>query len=322
MTGPAPEVAAVRLAVRAVLTDLPPWTLVLIGCSGGPDSLALAAGVAFEAPRLGLRAGAVVVDHGLQASSDEVAGTAAAHCRRLGLDPVDVVRVQVAQASSGPEEAARQARYAALEESATRHTAALVLLGHTRDDQAEQVLLGLARGSGARSLAGMPPARGRYRRPLLGVTRAQTEAACAAAGLTPWRDPHNADSSYARVRARQALEILDGALGPGLPAALARSADLLREDAELLDGLAGQARASLGQPHELDAEDLAALPAALRRRVWRIVAAEAGARALTSRHVELVDALVTGWRGQGPVDLPGGVVARRSGRMIGMMPRS
>ena len=331
--------AAVRLAVRGVLADLPTWSTVLVACSGGADSLALAAALAFEAPGAGLRAGAVIVDHRLQEGSADVAAQAAQACRGLGLDPVDVVRVAVPDSPTGPEDAARTARYAALADAATRHTAALVLLGHTRDDQAEQVLLGLARGSGARSLSGMPPSRGPYARPLLGVTRAQTEAACREAGLEPWRDPHNSDPTYARVRARAALGELDAVLGPGLGAALARSADLLRDDADLLDELAAQARADVDLDPagervvaaQAGAGDvpavrvavvgLAALPPALRRRVWRIVAAEAGARALSAAHVALLDGLVLRWHGQGAIDLPGGVVALRVGGTIQLGPR-
>ena len=334
MPGPAAAVAAVRLAVRGVLAGPPTGSTVLVACSGGADSLALAAAVAFEAPRAGLSAGAVIVDHGLQADSAEVALQAAAACRGLGLDPVEVVRVQVPETPAGPEDSARTARYAALADAATRHTAVLVLLGHTRDDQAEQVLLGLARGSGARSLSGMPPTRGCYARPLLGVTRAQTEAVCAEAGLVPWRDPHNADPSFARVRARTALAELDAALGPGLGAALSRTAELLRDDADLLDELAAAARAALSDAAgdgggsrggvtavEVAAAGLVALPAALRRRVWRILAAESGARALSATQVGLLDGLVLRWHGQGPVDLPGGVIAVREDGTIRLGPR-
>ncbi len=322
MPGPHPAVAAVRRAIRATLSQgdpLPQGTLVLAACSGGADSLALAAGLAFVAPRLGLRAGAVVIDHGLQVDSGEVAAEAAHQCRQLCLDPVEVVRVTVALVGTGPEDASRAARHAALDQAADGHTAALVLLGHTRDDQAEQVLLGLARGSGARSLSGMPSARGRFVRPLLDVSRAQTEAACAALGLTPWRDPHNADPTYLRVRARRAVRDLEADLGPGVSAALARSAQLLRDDADLLDALAAEARAALG-PAPVAAAEVAVLPPALRRRVWRILAAEAGGRALTAAQVGALDALVTAWRGQGPVDLPGGVVAARAGGRVSFTP--
>jgi len=323
MPGPPPAVAAVRVAVRRVLAELaadagaPP--LVLVACSGGADSLALAAGVAFEAPRLGVRAGAVVVDHRLQAGSGEVAQTAAEQCRSLGLDPVVVVPVSV-RGGSGPEDAARRARYAALDDAATELEADAVLLGHTLDDQAEQVLLGLARGSGTRSLSGMPPRRGRFLRPLLEVTRAQTEATCAAYELTPWSDPHNADERFARVRARRALASLDSALGPGIDAALARTAELARDDADALDLLAERALGSAARG-EVAVDLVAAQPPAIRRRMWRLLAARAGARSLARTHLAALDALVTAWRGQGPVDLPGGVTAARSGGRVLLDPR-
>jgi tRNA(Ile)-lysidine synthase len=319
MAGPPPAVAATRRAVRAQLRDLPPDALVLVACSGGADSLALAAALAFEAPRRGLRAGALVVDHALQAGSGGVAATAASACRSLGLDPVEALTVHVRPTPDGPEAAARAARYAALDAAAERLGAGRVLLGHTRDDQAEQVLLGLARGSGARSLAGMPARRGSFARPFLGLRRADTEAACTASGLTAWQDPHNADRSFARVRARQALAHLETELGPGLAGALSRSARLLREDADLLDDLADEARARLGRG-PVEAAAVAELPPALRRRVLRLLAVEAGATpgALSATHLRSVEALVCDWRGQGPVDLPGRVVATRRGAVLHM----
>ena len=186
--------------------------------------------------------GAVVVDHGLQDRSAQVAEAAAALCREIGLDPVEVVRADVRTSGAGLEADARSARYAAIERAADRVGASMVLIGHTRDDQAEQVLLGLSRGSGARSLSGMPVRRDRFVRPLLGLPRATTLAACAAYGIEPWDDPHNSDDSFRRVRARRLLATLESDLGPGFGAALARSADLLREDADYLESLAVRAR--------------------------------------------------------------------------------
>lgn len=316
MPGPHPAVAATRVAVRAHLADVADGDLVLVACSGGADSLALAAALAFEAPRAGVRAGAVVVDHGLQAGSDTVAARAADTCRGLGLDPVEVVAVQVAEAGAGgPEARARDARHAALEAAAARLGAARVLLGHTRDDQAEQVLLGLARGSGARSLAAMAPRRGVIARPFLGLGRDITTAACAAQGLTPWNDPHNEDRTYRRVRARALLAALEADLGPGIAAALARSAELLRVDADTLDALADDAAARLGAgPWPVD--ELIALPDGVRLRVWRRLAAAAGCPIadVSATHVGALDALLTRWHGQGPVALPG---ARRGQRRAG-----
>ena len=239
--GPHPAVAAVRGGVRAGLAGLAPGDLVLAACSGGADSLALAAALAHEAPRLGLRGGGVTVDHGLQDGSAARAAQVAALLGRLGLDPVRIATVTVASGPGrgGPEAAARTARYAALEQVAEQTGAAAVLLAHSRDDQAETVLLGLARGSGARALAGMPAQRGRLRRPLLGLSRAALREACQALQLEPWDDPHNFDPSYARARVRhQALPALEAALGPGIAEALARSAAQLSADCAALDAIA------------------------------------------------------------------------------------
>ncbi|REF37023.1 tRNA lysidine(34) synthetase TilS [Thermasporomyces composti] len=325
--GPHPAVAAVRAAVRAALADLEPGDRVLVACSGGADSTALAAATAFEARRRGWQAGGITVDHGLQPGSAEHAERVAALLRELGLSPVEIATVSVSGAG-GPEAAARRARYAALDAAASRHAARTILLGHTRDDQAETVLLGLARGSGARSLAGMPAqsADGRYRRPLLTLDRSVTREACAAAGLPVWEDPHNDDPTYTRVRVRQrVLPVLERELGPGVAAALARTADLLRADADALDLWADQAYAEcvVGPESDstrvvLEVARLASLPAAVRRRVLRRAARRAGSPAtdLFAYHVTAVEALVTDWRGQAWIDLPGRVrVGRREGRL-------
>ena len=330
MTGPPPAVAAQRVAVRRALAALDPVLaaappLVLVACSGGADSLALAAALAFEAPRAGVRAGAVVVDHGLQAGSADVAARTAEVLAGLGLDPVVVRSVDVGH-DGGPEAAARAARYAALGQVAAETEALAVLLGHTLDDQAETVLLGLARGSGARSLAGMPAVRGVFHRPFLGdVRRVDTEAACRALGLTPWDDPTNAPGG-APVRSRvrhEVLPVLDRVLGPGVAQALARSAEQLREDADALDALAQEHWEALSTRAdadtetdagiEMDVDALGALPTAIRRRVLRRAALSAGcpAGALHRSHVLALDALLTDWHGQGPVALPGGRQGRR-----------
>jgi len=332
MAGPDPAVAQVRLAVRHCLSDhigeaggLEAGDLVLAACSGGADSLALAAALAFEAPRLGLRAGGVTVDHDLQPGSAAQAQAAVTAMAELGLDPVRCVSAAVAEPGTpgypGPEAAARAARYLALDRSADEAGAVAVLLGHTSDDQAETVLLGLARGSGARSLAGMPERSGRCLRPLLGVSRAQTRAACAAQGLQPWDDPQNADPAFARARVRHRLmPVLEQELGPGVAQALARTARQLRTDADYLDCLAKSAaeRIASGEPG-LPLDSLAALPQAIRSRVLRDGALAAGcpAGALTAGHIAALDALVTQWHGQRWTDLPGGVRgSRRHGRLL------
>ncbi len=313
--GPSAAVAAVRRAVRGALADLSPGDLVLVACSGGPDSTSLAVATAFEAPRAGLRAGAVTVDHGLQSGSAERAVTVAGQLRELGLEPVEVATVEVAT-EGGPESAARTARYAALDDAAHRLRAAAVLLGHTLDDQAETVLLGLARGSGARSLAGMAARRGIYRRPLLGLPGALLTEMSAEHHV--WVDPHNDDPAFARTRVRHdVLPRIEAALGPGVAAALARTAALLREDADALDAWAAKehvrAVGDPARPNDLDVDVLCDLPPAVRTRVLRRVAIAAGAPPtdLTAEHVGELDRLLTDWHGQGPLHLPGRVRATR-----------
>lgn len=391
--GPHPAVAAIRLAVRRVLHDVlnenlkqlgglrspespgqaaesvgagqprqparggtADQPLVLVACSGGADSMALASALAFEAPRLGVRAGAVTVDHGLQTGSADRAAEVVDRLAALGLDPVETATVTVGR-GAGPEAAARMARYAALDEAAARHGATAVLLGHTRDDQAETVLLGLARGSGTRSLSGMAAVTGsmaatqalaassravepsetgqalvtsrRYRRPFLTIDRQTTRKSCMVQSLPVWDDPHNVDPAYTRSRVRhEAMPVLEKALGKGVIEALARTAQLARDDADALDAWAAQAEDSVRVPSQpgasgqgdgrgavLDIARLFALPPAVRRRVLRRAAVAAGAPAgsLFARHLEETDRLITAWRGQGPINLPGLVEARRRG---------
>ncbi|GAB2590107.1 tRNA lysidine(34) synthetase TilS [Microlunatus antarcticus] len=307
-----PATLAVVQAVAAALE--PADTSLLVACSGGPDSLALAAGVAHVARASGRAYAAVVVDHGLQEGSAEVADAARVALTGLGYEDVTVVRGEVARTyGAGPEAAAREVRYAALR-SECEDRGATLLLGHTRDDQAETVLLGLARGSGARSLAGMAVRGDGRLRPLLGLPRATTVACCDELGLAPWSDPHNADPAYARVRVRSTvLPVLEAELGPGVAAALARSAELLRADADLLDRLAADARSGAEREGGLACAHLATLPTALRTRVLRDWLRTLGAHDLTADHLAAVDALVTDWHGQGPAHLPGLRVGRTDG---------
>ena len=317
--GPYPAVATVRIAVRRSLAAVEPGSTLIVACSGGADSMALLAATVFESRNDGVTVLGATVDHGLQPGSAERAAEVAAQMRAIGADATEILTVDVG-GSGGPEAAARTARYAALDDLAVRRQAAAVLLGHTRDDQAETVLLGLARGSGARSLSGMAPVRGRYRRPLLDVGRAETVAACRAENIDFWADPHNDDPSYARVRVRhEVLPVLEKQLGPGVAEALARTGRLLRDDADALDAIAEDALAGiLHTEGQLRVEPLAELPAAVRRRVVRLAAVAAGSppTELSATHLEEVDALVTRWRGQQWIDLPGPVRVVRTGGII------
>ncbi|MDP9182894.1 MAG: tRNA lysidine(34) synthetase TilS [Actinomycetota bacterium] len=345
MTGPPAATAACRVAVRRSLAghDGP----VLAAVSGGADSLALAAALAFERPG----SGALVVDHALQPGSASVAETAAAQCRSLGLaahvlsasphaapspaahwgspnasgaaetrvgDPQSSDRGARKEGGGGPEGAARELRYALLEEAASRFDTAeltgaagtasgraVVLLGHTRDDQAESVLLGLVRGSGARSLSGMAPVRDRYRRPFLDVPRATVRQACSEAGLAPHEDPHNDDPAFTRVGVRKLLADLDITDG------LARSAAMLREDADALDALTTPTA---------EVAELAAMLPALRARALKRWAEEVSGRALTGVQVLALRGLVEDWHGQGPVALPGGGQVSRVGGRLAFSP--
>ena len=305
-----PAVAAVRLAVRRDLADAEEGP-VLVGCSGGADSLALLAATVFEARGSARRVIGVTVDHGLQDGSSERAERVVAQMVRLGVSETAGVRVHVDPGGRGIEAAAREARYAVLEEVAARMDAHVVLLGHTRDDQAETVLLGLARGSGGRSIAGMRPAFGPFRRPLLDITRQQTVAACAAEGIDFWDDPHNDDSRFTRSRVRhRVMPVLEEELGPGVAAALARTAESLRPDMEALDALAARAIEEVRGADGIDRGRLLTFEPALVGRVLRLAALEAGAvdSELFRVHVQALGDLVHGVV-RGEVQLPGHVTA-------------
>lgn len=315
-----PCVAAVRLAVRRALTDLAPGDPVVVACSGGADSLALLSATVFEAARDSWKVIGATVDHSLQVGSREHADRVVEQMRRFGVAESVTVRVRVDAPGSGPEAAAREARYAVLAEVAERFAAPVVLLGHTRDDQAETVLLGLARGSGGRALQGMRRAFEVYRRPLLDLSRAQTETACVAQGIEFWSDPHNSDERFTRVRVRSTvLPVLEDALGPGVAANLARTADLLRADIAYLDAAAAAALETSRTGGGFAVRVLASMAEAIRTRVLRLAALEQGAlpAELFHAHVLELDRLVTDWHGQKWVDLPGNLRAgRREGTVF------
>nr|MBA3907056.1 tRNA lysidine(34) synthetase TilS [Pseudonocardiales bacterium] len=244
---PTPAINEVRRAVRTALEALPAAARrapLLVGCSGGADSLALTFAAAAVRGADGVRA--VVVDHRLQDGSAERAAATVALLAEHGIsaraEAVDVT------GSGGIEAAARRARRAALL-AGRPHPDSPVLLGHTLDDQAETVLLGLGRGSGARSLAGMRLWTAPWLRPLLNVRRSVTRAACAELGLPVWDDPHNVDPRFTRVRLRhEVLPLLEDVLSGGVADALARTAAQLRDDVEALDAVAAHVLADALRP--------------------------------------------------------------------------
>jgi tRNA(Ile)-lysidine synthase len=320
-----PAVADVRRAVRESLErlKLEPDARILVACSGGPDSMALAAAVIFEGPKLGLRVSAVVVDHGLQEASKEVADTTAAKLEQLGLDPVVIETITVAESGSGPEAAARSARYQALERARKLVGAEVVLLGHNLEDQAETVLLGLTRGSGLRSIAGMQDfdETKKLVRPLLGTKREVLLQACNDQGIEPWQDPHNKDPKFTRVRIRQLLDTLEAELGPGFASALARTADLASESDEVLLAMASELAldatvSSSSTEIKLSVVKLAGVLPGLRRRVLFETAVTAGAMTVSRSQVLGIDELITNWHGQNKLVLSGITVERVSQELV------
>jgi tRNA(Ile)-lysidine synthase len=307
----------IRLAVRSELEDIAAGESVLVAASGGADSSALAAALLLECKTKSIKVIALIIDHGLQKNSADVTHETKRTLTKIGYENIEIRRVTV-EITDGLEASARRARYQALNDVANSHNAVAVFLGHTRDDQAETVLLGLSRGSGSRSLSGMAARVDRYRRPLLAITRAQTEAACEEAGIKFWQDPHNQSMEFTRVRVREVvLPTMEKEIGPGISDALARSAKLLRDDADALDYLSDEIFSKL-EPASLDVSKLESQPRAIRTRILRRAIYLAGAPqgSLSADHIEPVEALITAWKGQGPISLPGGVtVARISGRL-------
>jgi tRNA(Ile)-lysidine synthase len=309
-------VPAVRNAVRTWLEKFEAGDKVLVAISGGADSLALAHALSIEAKPLAITVLGITVDHQLQPGSKAQAEKVVNQLSAMNLNSF-VKKVEV-NIKDGLEASARTARYKALNEMALSENAVAVFLGHTQDDQAETVLLGLARGSGTRSLSGMAAHTGIYVRPFLELTRETTENYCKESDLSFWKDPHNEDLQFARVRVRvQALPILEKTIGPGISEALARSSHLLREDADALDHWAQREALQLDLA-DLECAHLEAMPKAIRTRVLRmaIYAQGAPSGSVTAEHVSVIEALITAWSGQGATNLPGGVkVERISGRL-------
>jgi tRNA(Ile)-lysidine synthase len=303
---------SLRNAVKPFLLKLEAGDTFLVAVSGGADSLSLAAALIIESKELALNPVAVTIDHQLQVNSEVQAAKVSEQMKELGYVQVITKKVLVTL-DSGLEAGARDARYAALMEIAQETKALSIFLGHTRDNQAETVLLGLARGSGARSLSAMAVENGTYIRPLLAITRAETESACREWKLDFWNDPHNLNTEFTRVKVRrEVIPYLEEHLDPGISRALVRTAALLRDDADALDQWA------MRESGDLDCDRLAALPKAIRTRIIRSAALEAGATPgqLTFEQVGAIDALICAWKGQGAVSLAGGVkVERIAGRL-------
>jgi tRNA(Ile)-lysidine synthase len=289
---------------------------LLVAVSGGADSLALAWAAAFVAPQHGFTLEAVVVDHGLQDDSAEVATQAQSTLAQMGIAST-TIRVSV-DGSGNVEDNARTARYNALLQHQKDSGAVAVMLGHTLDDQAETVLLGLTRGSGPASIRGMAAYTDPWLRPFLGIPRDTTVGCVSDAGYSFWIDPHNTDRRFIRPRIRHdLLPAIEDILGPGIPGALANTAALIAEDDDYLTSVAGEHLAALSTtPGRLPASPLAELASPIRRRVLRAWVRDTAGASMTLPQTEMVDALVVAWKGQGPVDIPGAKLSRQEGFLL------
>lgn len=326
-----PAVADVRRAVRESLREIARLErggpraegegrpLVLVALSGGADSLALASALAFEGPKQGFQCGCITIDHQLQAESARVAHAAAQQAKELGLAPVLIEQVTVdTQDPAGREAAARTARYKAFALAAARTNAQYILTAHTLSDQAEQVMLGLLRGSGIASLSGIPYRRDIFLRPFLKpataeITRETTRKACSAQGFFPWEDPHNESVKFMRVLTRKTvLPFLQKTYGIDIARNLAATAQLLAADGDFLRQETERAftTATASSSSHPDADlvlqvaALTNLHPAIRSRVLRLAAQKTVRTSLTRTHTEQIDRLLTNWRGQKPLHLP------------------
>jgi len=320
-----PAVADVRRAFREALIplELEPETRILIACSGGPDSLALAAAAIFEAPKLGIRVAACIVDHGLQEGSADIAQETLEKLEALGLDPVVIETVTVTTDSTGPEAAARTARYQALERARKLVGAELIVLGHNLEDQAETVLLGMARGSGLKSISGMQAVDSdrKLLRPLISVKRETLRQSCMDQDISFWDDPHNQDSRFTRVRIRNLLDTLETEVGPGFSEALSRTADIAAESEEAMSlAVAKLMQQTLNKETNgnlvVSIEAIENQAAGIRRKLLFEVAILAGGKSVSRIQVLGIDGLITNWHGQNKLVLSGITVERVNQQLV------
>ncbi len=318
-----PQVAATRKAVRQLISDLTPGTTILVAVSGGADSLALASAANFEGRKLKLNVAAVIIDHGLQLGSDKVAKKAKSRCESLGIEQVVIEKVTVRQSGDGLEAQARESRYKGIEKVRSKLGASWVLVGHNLNDQAETVLLGLARGSGLRSIAAMAKVDSdrKLLRPFLDISSADLRKACKDQDIEYWNDPHNSDDRFLRVKVRKLAENLEKTLGPGFAAALAKTAEIARESDEALSLLAKElavkARAkSTASKAQFDIEPLRLAPAALRRKAIHQICLDAGAKNLSRAQVLQIEQLITAWKGQKSSVISGITVERVANQLV------
>lgn len=304
-------------AVNNLLKDFEPADNILVACSGGADSLALAWTSQVVTKRIGLNLIAVIIDHQLIKESSQVAQDAKKKCKDFGIEKVVIKQIEVKDDKDGLEAAARKARYEAFEESVNEFNAKAVLLAHTQDDQAETMLMRLTRGSGAKSLSAMKEVSGKYLRPFLHIRKQVLVDALEKENISYWQDPANTNYKFLRAKVRHELmPKLIEVLGDSAIDSLDRTSGLLKEDNEALESIALESYEKLNK--ELKVQELEKLPTAIRKRVIKIAALNSGVTPgpFSFEHIEAIDALVTNWRGQGNVDLPGFIQASRVDQTI------
>lgn len=307
-----------RHAIKNALSSISEDSRIGVGVSGGADSLALMVGLStlYRGDRASL-VRPVIIDHGLQEETSQVASQTAAICAEMGFH-ADIVPVDITETASGMESDARRARYGAFEQKIAEYGLDALLLGHTKSDQAEQVVLGMIRGSGTRSLAGMPEVREVYRRPFLhSLSRQDTEKVCEEAGLQYWSDPHNEDTAYRRVSVRKFLNSAEQSTGSNLVDPLVRTAQIAAEDAEALDFYADIAYEKVVDA-EWSVDALSSLPVSVRKRVIRrrLLEMVSSSDTVTFEIVQRVESFISEWYGQKAVSVAGGVSVERRGRYL------
>ena len=304
-------------AVNNLLKDFEPADNILVACSGGADSLALAWTSQVVTKRIGLNLIAVIIDHQLIKESTQVAQDAKKKCEDFGIEKVVIKQIEVKDDKDGLEAAARKARYEAFEELVNEFNAKAVLLAHTQDNQAETMLMRLTRGSGAKSLSAMKEVSGKYLRPFLHIRKQVLVDALEKENISYWQDPANTNYKFLRAKVRHELmPKLIEVLGDSAIDSLDRTSGLLKEDNEALESIALESYEKLNK--ELKVQELEKLPTAIRKRVIKIAALNSGVTPgpFSFEHIEAIDALVTNWRGQGNVDLPGFIQASRVDQTI------
>jgi tRNA(Ile)-lysidine synthase len=316
-----PAIADVRSAVSEVLENLnlSAGDTILVAVSGGADSVALASAMAFEGSKRKFKVAAAIIDHNLQPRSDLVAANTAEVCETLGINPVLVSSIFITQKLSGPEAAARSARYLELEKIREQLGAKYIFLGHNLGDQAETVLLGLVRGSGLSAISGMQQIDENRKlvRPLLGLTRAELRQSVIDQGLDIWDDPQNADEDFTRVKVRRILRELETQLAPGISEALVRTASLAQEAAGFMNLEAQKLLAAACiAPGAYSIAILEQAHVGLRRKALHLIIQKQGAKSPTRFQVLEVDSLITNWHGQKPLSLSGITVGRVNNQLV------